>query len=175
MYNYEVVSGKGIPALINKEIPTRGLEIGCDIGETSEFLLMSLPKLTLHAVDPYTNYIDWNGNNLVSREELYQYVMNRFSTYAQRFVMHRKTSDDAVNDFDTDEFDFIFIDGLHTYDQVLLDCKNYYSKLKPGGILFGHDYYAIEEVRIAVDEFAKEIGATIQHTESDVWYWTKEL
>jgi hypothetical protein len=173
MYRYEVVSGKGIPALVDKEIPLVGLEIGCDEGETSEYLLMLLPKLTLHAVDPYVEYLDWNGNYLTYRQELYNNVIERFRPYDRRFIMHRKTSDEAVNDFSDEQFDFIFIDGLHTYEQVLLDCKNYYPKLKKGGILFGHDYHVIEGVRKAVDEYASELQKVVSHTESDVWYWTK--
>ena len=51
---------------------------------------------------------------------------------------HRMTSDDfflANNDF----FDLIFIDGLHTYDQVKKDILNSLNILKDGGIILIHD------------------------------------
>ena len=39
----------------------------------------------------------------------------------------------------------------------------------------GHDYRVIEGVGRAVDEFAKEMGATPIHLpEQDAWYWIKE-
>ena len=72
-----------------------------------------------------------------------------------------------------DEYDFIFIDGLHSYEQVLKDCKNYYSKIKTGGIFSGHDYNTIEGVNRAVNEFAFSVGKTIKQTKNDVWYWIK--
>ena len=70
-------------------------------------------------------------------------------------------------------FDFIFIDGLHTFDQVLKDCRNYYSKLNPGGIFSGHDYTLITGVNQAVTQFAKEVNKQIQTMPTDSWYWIK--
>jgi len=173
MYTYEVVSGKGIPALLDKEKDLVGLEIGCDVGETAEFMLMEVPNLTLHVIDPYVDYVDWNSNFLHQRENMFNDVKVRFFDYRERFVIHRKYSDDAVNDFEDNSLDYIFIDGLHTYEQVLLDCKNYYSKVKEGGVFSGHDYNAIPGVRQAVQEFAASVNKTILETSQDVWYWIK--
>lgn len=173
MYTYEVVSGKGIPALLDKEKDLVGLEIGCDIGETAEFMLMEVPNLTLHVVDPYTDYVDWNSNFLHQRATMFEDVKSRFAPYGNRFVMHRNYSDNAVSDFEDNSLDYIFIDGLHTYEQVLLDCKNYYSKVKEGGVFSGHDYNAIPGVRQAVQEFAASVNKTILETSQDVWYWIK--
>ena len=83
------------------------------------------------------------------------------------------TSDSAAQIFKDEEFDIIFIDGLHTYEQLSKDCENYYSKVKPGGIFSGHDYNSIEGVRRAVDEFSSKLGKKIEITENDVWYWYK--
>lgn len=70
-------------------------------------------------------------------------------------------------------FDFIFVDGLHTYDQVLKDCKNYYPKVKEGGYMTGHDYQTIKEVNKAVNEFGEIVNKEILITLHDVWYWKK--
>lgn len=40
-----------------------------------------------------------------------------------------------------DEFDFIFIDGMHDYDSVFNDVKNYLPKLKDGAVIMFHDYF----------------------------------
>ena len=50
----------------------------------------------------------------------------------------RKTSDDffEVND---EKFDIVFIDGLHTYDQVKKDILNSVDCLKENGIILVHD------------------------------------
>jgi hypothetical protein len=50
----------------------------------------------------------------------------------------RKTSDDFFKD-NSQKFDVIFIDGLHTYDQVRLDVINSIKSLKDGGWIALHD------------------------------------
>ena len=50
----------------------------------------------------------------------------------------RKTSDDFFKD-NENKFDIIFIDGLHTYDQVKKDILNSINCLKENGIILVHD------------------------------------
>jgi hypothetical protein len=50
----------------------------------------------------------------------------------------RKTSDDFFSE-NAAKFDVIFIDGLHTYEQVRLDVINAIKTLKPGGWIALHD------------------------------------
>ncbi len=166
-------SGYGLGALISKIDNPKGLEIGCDIGDTSNFLLDSNPTLNLTSIDPYINYVDWNGANLNEREVVFNRMSERLKGYSNRFTLIRKYSDDAVDLFEDEQFDFIFIDGLHTYDQLSKDCLNYYSKLKPGGIFSGHDFTAIPGVNKAAKEFAEKVNKQILTTECDVWYWYK--
>lgn len=166
-------SGYGLGVMVAKMENPRVLEIGCDIGDTTQFLLDSNPTCNLIGVDPYTNYIDWNGNNLNEREVVYERFMERLKGYSNRFDLLREYSDDAVEKTLDNFFDVIFIDGLHEYNQLTKDCANYYPKLKEGGIFAGHDYNAIAGVRQAADEFAAKVSREIHITECDVWYWIK--
>jgi SAM-dependent methyltransferase len=166
-------SGFGLGELIKDLKDPVGLEIGCDIGDTSQFLVESNPRLYLYSIDPYENYVDWNGRPLNEREEVFQTMMKRMEPHTLRFELVRKTSDDAVELFEENMFDFIFIDGLHTYEQLTKDCNNYYKFLKPGGIFSGHDFTAIEGVNRAAKEFAESVNKEILTTECDVWYWYK--
>lgn len=166
-------SGYGLGAMISNMKNPMGLEIGCDIGDTSNFLLDSNPTLNLTSIDPYVNYVDWNGANLNERENVFDRMMERLKGYSNRFTLVRKFSDDAVDMFEDEQFDFIFIDGLHTYEQLSKDCLNYYSKLKRGGIFSGHDFTAIPGVNRAAKEFANKVNKNILTTECDVWYWYK--
>ena len=50
----------------------------------------------------------------------------------------RKTSDEFFND-NKKKFDLIFIDGLHTYNQVKKDILNSLNCLKDGGVILVHD------------------------------------
>lgn len=168
------VSGLGLVNLLKDKKSILGLEIGCYAGVNAEYLLSNLPQLTLHGVDPYTPYVDWNGAlTCASNDSAESQAMSRFSKYPDRFTLHKITSDDAFNLFPDDYFDFIFIDGLHTYEQVMIDCINYYPKIKTGGLFSGHDFNVIAGVNKAVKEFANMNNKTILQTQNDVWYWVK--
>ncbi len=62
--------------------------------------------------------------------------------------------------FDWDEyspFDFILIDGCHTYEYALADTCNALRVVRPGGVIVWHDYGMLEDVSRAVDEFADKM------------------
>lgn len=180
--------GQDIPEFLQKILKIEkdpvGIEIGTDGGITTLHLLTSMPTLKLHGIDPYIPYKDWGGNDFAwhgevgnlnnDNDDSYNVFMKRIEEYNDRYTHHRKTSDDAVSDFEDESMDFIFIDGLHTYEQVLKDCKNYYPKLKKGGLFCGHDFTTIAGVNRAVSEFSVSIGLeNIGVMKQDVWYWTK--
>ena len=87
--------------------------------------------------------------------------------------MVKDASSNVMNMFPDESLDFVFIDGIHTYDGVITDCRNYYSKVKKGGIFSGHDYTMIPDVNKAVTEFSLEVAKPVRTTEVDVWYWYK--
>ena len=161
--------GEDLPSKLKGIKNPIGIEIGTDQGTTTEYLLRSIPDLTLYGVDDYTENRTENVQNLT-----YEIYMSKVKPYADRFTHHRKISDDAVNEFKDESVDFVFVDGDHRYFQVLKDCQNYYSKVKKGGIFCGHDWN-LPEVNRAVVEFALSIGKVndIEVMKQDVWYWTK--
>jgi predicted O-methyltransferase YrrM len=166
-------SGYGLGAMVKDMNEPKVLEIGCDIGDTSEFLLKSNQTLLLTGIDPYVNYVDWNGNRLNERDVVHNNFMDRMSQFKGRFGLLREYSDNAAKHVLDNWFDVVFIDGLHEYEQLTKDCENYYPKVKEGGIFAGHDYHAIPGVKKAADEFAAKVGREILFTDCDVWYWVK--
>lgn len=54
--------------------------------------------------------------------------------------IYREYSFDAVKKFEDNYFDFIYIDADHTYSAYLRDIKDWYPKVKKGGVLLGDDY-----------------------------------
>ena len=167
--------GESIPELLSGVHRPVGIEIGTHLGHTTEYLLDTNPMLILHGVDPYSAYTDWNNisYNEKVKEDEYQNFLAKISEHKDRYTHHRKTSDDAVADFENEGFDFIFIDGIHTYDQVLKDCRNYYPKLREGGLFCGHDLTTIAGVGKAVMEFTNSIGKPVSRAKQDVWYFYK--
>ena len=166
-------SGFGIVNLLPNDVDIRGVEIGCHIGDTTLHFLNSLPRLRLTGIDPYIGYWDWD-KRFYHQDKQHPVFVSRLSRYSDRFNLLKDFSDNVIDQFEDESLDFIFIDGMHTYDQVLQDCRNYYPKIKSGGVFSGHDYRLIKEVKAAVDEFAREVGIdSILETDVDVWYWVK--
>lgn len=166
-------SGEGIIELIKDIKNPVGIEIGSDVGETASYLLKTRQDLFLYCVDPYVTYIDWNNNNLNDREDVLKKFIDTMKPYENRYKLLRMKSDDAVDQFLNESVDFVFIDGLHEYEQTLKDCQNYWSKLKTGGLFSGHDYQTIPGVNRSVSEFAQSINKQVLTTTNDVWYYFK--
>eukprot|EP00959_Pyramimonas_sp_CCMP1952_P227750 4761836-Pyramimonas_sp.AAC.1 len=62
----------------------------------------------------------------------------RYPEISFRWINER--SSDAAELFDDEYFDWIYIDGLHTYEGVKSDVALFWRKLKPGGLYSGHDF-----------------------------------
>lgn len=54
-------------------------------------------------------------------------------------IVHKCTSDEYFRVKKDTSFDVVFIDGMHTYEQVMRDIFNSLQCLKPGGIILIHD------------------------------------
>lgn len=83
---------------------------------------------------------------------------------------------EASKDFLDYFFDLVYIDGGHEYDEVSLDCKSWWPKVKFGGMLAGHDWgnKSTPGVNQAVIEFAKENSLDINHGVLDWWIIKEE-
>lgn len=56
-------------------------------------------------------------------------------------VKIRKSSVEAAKDFPDESLDAVYIDGAHEEEFVREDIRTWRRKLKPGGILSGHDFW----------------------------------
>jgi predicted O-methyltransferase YrrM len=171
-----VSSGCGLYNLLKDKKEIIGVEIGCMEGINATFLLEVLPQLKLHGIDPYGSYIDWDGSSIHSDSTSKDIMIRSTAKFGDRFKHHQKTSDLAVDDFKDNSLDFVFVDGLHTYEQTLADCRNYLPKVKPGGLICGHDYGVISDVTRAIDEFSAENMKQAKNLKSSTqaWYWVKD-
>lgn len=124
----------------------RTLEIGVQAGSFSKEILTRVNPTIHHMVDPYqtstSSEYAYDIANNQDHEKNYRLVLKKFSRQLEEgtVVLHRKSSLDALRDFPDNFFDFIYIDGMHYYDAVLLDLFKYTKKLSKYGILSGHDY-----------------------------------
>lgn len=148
-----------------------GAEIGVAQGDYSAVILEAAQPSALHLIDPWSHLEP--GSDLLQGSSLLADVAKarsrgeefggppdnsegdqQFAAIAARFQgdarvrLHRQFSYKAVASFDNGFFDFVYLDGNHHYEFVLRDLEDFAAKLKPGGLLFGHDFFE--------DAFARE-------------------
>jgi len=119
---------------------TRGAEIGIEQGVYSEVLCRANPGVKLYCVDAWQAYKGYRDH--VSQEKLegfYETTQQRLAPYAVEFI--RAFSMDAVKQFEDRSLDFVYIDANHELPFVMFDLIEWSKKVRPGGIVAGHDYY----------------------------------
>lgn len=178
---FDYISAKGLVSVVEQHAKNlnrklTGLEIGICKGENIVHFLENLHTHIekFHCIDPYLPYMDWIGP--VTQETVNEHkriAIENFIPWSDFITMNISTSDEMCSKYENETFDWIFIDGDHSYQATRNDIRNYYSKVKSGGIFAGHDFN-LPEVSKAVIEFCQEIGIReIKTTEVNVWYWKK--
>lgn len=99
-------------------------EVGVRDGRTTFHLLDSIPDLVIYAID-----ISIHGfyNNEVAKK------------YKNRLIPIQALSSVAADQIPDGSLDLVFIDAAHDYKNVKSDILKYTPKLKPQGLLTGHD------------------------------------
>lgn len=119
---------------------TRGVEIGTEQGIYAEILCKANPGLKLACVDAWAAYKGYRDH--VSQDKLdgfYLATEAKLSRYDVEMV--RMFSRDALGLFDDNSLDFVYIDANHELPFVIFDIIEWSKKVRPGGIVSGHDYY----------------------------------
>jgi len=146
-------------ALVN---PRLGVELGVKEGRFTAYMLRTFPDIHMVAVDlwqvrpgvdqpfGFETYSNWDFGDIRTR-------FNRaIEGWENRCTVHNMDTQEAAALYDDAIFDFVFIDAEHTYEGVRDDIAAWRSKVKPGGLLCGHDYDEnFVGVRKAVDELGK--------------------
>jgi len=122
-----------------------GAEIGVNRGKNAEKIIESIPDLELHIVDC------WERRN--SLRETHE----RLKRFGSKVVTVEMYSMDAARYYNDEHFDFVYIDANHYFDFVMQDIIEWSKKVRPGGIVAGHDYYhsGTEGVAKAVKAYTK--------------------
>jgi SAM-dependent methyltransferase len=121
----------------------RGAEIGVAEGRFSAVMLKIIPDLHLLGVDPWTPDGEDKRSLMIGKrlaDERCEQANELYTRYPNSCT-HRGTSMDVVQTFEKESLDFIYIDGNHTFDFVMQDLIEWSKRVRPGGIIAGHDYY----------------------------------
>ncbi|KAJ1405426.1 hypothetical protein B484DRAFT_215271 [Ochromonadaceae sp. CCMP2298] len=182
-----------------QRVPPNGVivEIGTCMGGNA----IGMARITKHrdvsviAVDPFLADYDSNDGTSV----LYQKLSKTYGTQPHEFAklwsdamtwdinhslglcnygLINELSTTAARFFKDGSVDFLFVDGLHTYDGVMNDLISWYPKIKSGGVIMFNDYgcrsmkCAFEGVTRAADTFLKSKGLSIKKVLTGNNGWT---
>jgi len=123
-----------------------GVEVGTFKAEFSKFILDNWNG-TLYMVDVWRplgdEYLD-SSNHGNYQNQIYSNAMENLQGFEDRGIMIRANSQKASEIFQDESLDFVYIDANHAYDFVVDDINYWYSKVKKGGYLWGHDYISLD-------------------------------
>jgi len=115
-----------------------GAEIGVDSGEFSQKICRV--GLKLFAVDPWKNFDDYQYSGGQKKfDSIYEHTKQTMSAFPNCTIV-RKSSIEAVTDFEDESLDFVYIDGNHSFRYVSEDISEWAKKVKKEGTVSGHDY-----------------------------------
>lgn len=115
------------------------------------------------AIDPYQEmpqYKDRTPDQVMSKmgqikqtqwNTTYQ-IACKYLLWFHQVKLLRLTSKQAAKLFKPAYFDMVFIDADHTEEAVTEDFNLWKPRVRPGGILCGHDYHSYIEVQQAIDK-----------------------
>ena len=150
------------------------VELGCYKGKSTSFIGVEIHKqkrdINFFAIDSFegaTNSTDANEvkayEGISEIEEAYTYNVSLIGNKIKTIV---SLSHEASQYFEDGSVDVLFVDAGHSREAVMKDIEAWYPKMKPNGIIAGHDYTAWEGVNQAVTEV---FGAP-HKVENDCWF-----
>jgi len=106
------------------------VELGSHIGESAAIFLNHARVNRIYCVDVWWGDV---GGEFESEFDV-------FAAHHPTVVKIKKFTHDAAADFKDGELDFVYIDAKHAYEYVKRDIDLWLPKIKPDGIIAGHDY-----------------------------------
>lgn len=136
-------------------ITGKGVEVGVKEGWNALQILQDYTG-HLYLVDIWNNMDDFD------------HCKELLKNYYSRTTYIRTNSIEAACLFSDNDLDFVYIDADHRYKSVKSDYKAWYPKVRPGGIISGHDYsIQFPGVIKFVDELSRK--EKIWFTDGDEW------
>jgi len=155
-------------------LPTNStlVEVGSWKGKSLAFLCVeSLNKsknFNIYSVDIWEDKKELNKTEHTNN--IFNIFLENIAPIKQSINVIRNTSVNASRTFCDSSIDFVFIDASHEYEDVKDDINAWLPKIKPGGIIAGHDYNSHDnnQVNIAVNEiFGNKVLSIMNQS---VWY-----
>lgn len=143
--------------LITQLVPPNGkmVEVGTDRGDFAFEVIKELPSLDLTCVDPWETTVDDISDPHTNRDRNIDKEVTENKLRGKATIQQKKSLEFVTQVLD-ESLDCAYLDGDHYRPGFDNDLEAWWPKIKPGGILAGHDLTGEWEpwIRAAVEEFA---------------------
>lgn len=157
-----------------------GVEVGVYRGEFSDVILRTWSCTRLTSIDPWrefpsTDYVDSCNVPQAVHDANFALARTRLAPFADRSRIMRMTSAEAAPAFEDGSLDFVYLDAQHHYEAIRDDIALWRPKVRPGGVIAGHDYIDAllpsgrYGVKRAANEFAAAEGCRLIVTKEPGW------
>lgn len=121
-----------------------GYKVGAEIGVQRAAFSVRLLRagLEVYSIDPWLSYLDYHSFRGYQRHQdgVFEAAQQNLAPFGDKSHIVRKKSMDALEDFEDESLDFVYIDGHHGFKFVAEDIWEWSKKVKYGGVISGHDY-----------------------------------
>jgi len=177
-----------LPAVLNERaLLGVAVEVGVQEGRFSAHFLSRWRGQRLTSIDPWRQqdetYEDVANVPQHVHDLFHRRATARLAPFGGRSCIWRMTSEEAAANIAAGSLDFAYLDARHDYESVTLDLQSWFGKIRPGGILAGHDYLdgrlpqGVFGVKTAVDEFCGARELRVDTTQDDFPFvsWIVEI
>lgn len=109
-------------------------ELGVNRGDFSKEIMCICTPEKFHLVDAWGS----ERYHLGLRKDIE--LMFKDQIALDKLIINQGLSTDMASKFPDKYFDWIYIDTDHSYEVTKAELQAYNNKIKPGGIIAGHDY-----------------------------------
>ena len=152
-----------------------GAEVGVWRGYFSIEILNNVDVAMLYLVDAWKPQPDYSDHlSDTDHEANLAETKHHLRGHKLRWKILRGDSVDVANNFQFQKLDWAYIDANHSYKACYADLQAWSKRLKPSGVLMGHDYTNEHNAKKwgfgvvdAVNDFCKNEGWEITHLTSE--------
>lgn len=198
------IEREGLGALLEREGLRSGVELGVQRGQYAQTLLSTWPSNRRYVlVDlwaPLDAYHDLANVDQAAQDAIMSEALANVAPWSDKVAVCRNFTISCALSFKDGEFDFVYVDARHDRWGVTQDLTAWWPKVRPGGLVCGHDFVTQAEgpaqsgqrwdlngdgsvdptggaVRAAVEDFAAAVTRQIQVGYQQKWiggsgWWT---
>lgn len=147
--------------------PARFVEVGSWMGRSStcmaEAIRNSGKQIDFSCVDTWRGSEEHQQFSVVRDDALYEKFLTNIDPFRDLIQPLRMTSLEAASTFDFESLDFVFLDAAHDFANVVADIEAWLPKVRPTGVIAGHDYLScwpgvVQAVEVNFGSRAKVFG-----------------